>query len=103
MLSVKGISLAPEKYGEDYECIVTFHVGDASYNTTKVNLPTAATREIVDLVIQRAIETVAVVKSAVRVTGEPLPMIEEAPAPEFAEVDEAPPAPPAANVAEEMI
>jgi hypothetical protein len=103
MLSVKDIALATERYGDGYECTVTFQVGDASYNTTKVKLPIAATREIVDLVIQRATETLTIVSSAVRVAGEPLPLVDEAPAPEFAEVDEAPPASGPALVSEETI
>jgi hypothetical protein len=103
MLSVKDIALATERYGDGYECTVTFQVGDASYNTTKVKLPVAATREIVDLVIRRAADTLTVVSSAVRVAGEPLPLIEEAPAPEFAEVAEVPAVPVPAAHDEEMI
>lgn len=94
MLIVKDISLATERYGDAYECVVGFQVGEHGYNTVKVKLPPAATREIVDLAVKHATATLAVVGANVPVAGEPLPLIEPDSAPEFAEVDEAP-APPA--------
>ena len=69
MLSVRDIALATERYGDGYECTVTFQVGDASYNTVKVKLQPEATREIMDLVIQRATETMTIVSSTVRVAS----------------------------------
>lgn len=95
MLTVKDINLTTERYGDGYECVVNFQVGDQIYNTVKVKLPPAATREIVDLTIKRATETVAVVGSTVPVAGEALPLIEpDLPEdPDFAEVDEFTPVP----------
>ncbi|WP_375249510.1 hypothetical protein [Sphingomonas sp.] len=89
MLKVKDITLATERYGDAYEGVVTFQVGDQNYNTVKVTLPPAATREIVDLALRGAIEVVATADTTVRVAGEPLPLRAADPIdPKFAEVEE---------------
>ena len=89
MLKVNDISVARERHGDAYECVVSFQVGDMSYNTVKVKLPPDATREVVDMVIGKATETLTVVSSDIKVSGEfvEIPPIAD---PEFAEVDEAP-------------
>jgi len=88
MLTVKKISLETEKYGDGYECTVKYQIGDKSYNTVEITLPTTATREIIDLVVRKATEALSIDGSGVRVAGEPLPLVEPVPDPEFAEVEE---------------
>lgn len=87
MLKVMNITLAPEKYGEAYECVVGFQVGDASYNTVKIKLPPEATREIVDAAVAKAAAMMTVTDNNLLIAGEPraIPLVEEAapPPPEF--------------------
>ncbi|NIJ18459.1 hypothetical protein FHS95_000128 [Sphingomonas naasensis] len=90
MLKVRQIDLGTERYGDGYECTVTFQVGDHVYNTVKVKLIPEATREIVDNIVEHAVEMLKITTDSVPVAGEQviLPLIDESPAPEFAEVDE---------------
>lgn len=92
MLKVKQIDLGTERYGDGYECTVTFQAGEHIYNTVKAKLTPEATREVVELAISRATSMLTVETADVQIAGEfkPIPLIDEAPAPEFAEVDEAP-------------
>ncbi|WP_156397752.1 hypothetical protein [Sphingomonas sp. Root50] len=87
---MKNVAIGTEKYGEGYECSVTFQIGDLSYNNVTVKLTPEATREVVEMAIARAAIMLAVVDTDVVIAGEfkPLPMIAQPEPPEFAEVDE---------------
>lgn len=87
MLTVKNVSVATERYGAGYQATVTFQVGPQAYSSVELKLTPEATREVVELMVAKATAMLTVVPSEIRIAGEP------APAPEFAEVDEAPAAP----------
>lgn len=92
MLQVNNISVGSALYDAGYETTVEFQVGDKSYSTVKVKLTPEATREIVEAIVAKASAMLVVVPTNIKIAGEPfmVPLVDEAPAPEFAEVEEAP-------------
>lgn len=92
MLQVNNVVVASGPYGAGYEATVEFQVGDKSYSTVKVKLTPEATREIVEAIVAKASAMLVVVPTDIKIAGEPemIPLVDEPPAPEFAEVDEAP-------------
>jgi hypothetical protein len=99
MLVVKSVIVGTERYTDAYEATVSFQVGPQSYSTVAVKLTPEATREVVELAVAKAAAMLTVMPSEIRIAGEPIviPLVDE-PAPEFAEVDDAPPPAPAADV-----
>jgi hypothetical protein len=91
MLSVNNVTIdGNNRYGgaPTFGVNVEFRVGDKSYNTVALKLTPEDAREIVELAIAKATAMLQVQPSEIRIEGEPLPLIDEALDPEFAEVEE---------------